>query len=344
MCAPAKCLAIILERKLSAFLEAHSLRAAGQFGFRRKSGTHLALFVMRHLQASAQRAGAGVLYACLIDFAKAFDTVQRPPLWEALRRLGLTGKLLSTVQCLYSAVRMRVKLSGRVGDVFESLLGVKQGDPLSPVLFGAFIEVLPAFIAALNADLTPRGTDMLALSPDLDGLALFYLLFADDLTLLTRCPDKLRLLLASLHNYCITFGMTVNVLKTEVLVLGTAPAVALAIAQAASSPIAYDGVPLRVVSSARYLGLTFAAAGTKAANETALCTAATRTRFVLQRNLFRLPPLPPATQIHLFNALVRPVLMYGAQVWGAEYLKLPPRAPLTVSVLPTSSPTPRLIL
>jgi hypothetical protein len=321
MCAPAKCLAIILERKLSAFLEAHNLRAPGQFGFRRNTGTHLALFVMRHLQASVRRSGAAVLYVCLVDFAKAFDTVQRPLLWETLCRLGLSGRLLSAVQCLYSSVRMRVKLQGKVGEVFESLLGVKQGDPLSPVLFGAFIEVLPAFMVALNRvqTLVP---DVFDRCPDIDGLVLFYLLFADDLTLLTRCSVRLQHMLNFLSLYCEIFGMTVNTNKTEILVFGTRAAVAAATA----TPLTYNNLNIRFVPSARYLGMHFDSRDPKAA-EPVLRAAATRARFSLQRDIRRLAPLPPATQVHLFDALVRPVLMYGAQVWGAEYLRLPPPRP-----------------
>jgi hypothetical protein len=266
------------------------------------------------------------LYVCLVDFAKAFDTAQRPLLWDALMHLGLSGKFLSTLQCLYSAVRMRVKLHGKTGDVFESLLGVKQGDPLSPVLFGAFIEVLPAFLCVVN-ELSAQGHDMLSQCPDVDGLALFYMLFADDLTLLSRCPARLQCLLASLQYYCTVFGMSVNVQKTEVIVFGPAPAVAQATATAAVSPFTYDGAPIRLVSSARYLGMIFDSDGTVRTAERSLRAAATRARFALQRSITRLGPLPPTTQLRLFDTLVRPVLMYGAQVWGAEYLKLPPPRP-----------------
>jgi hypothetical protein len=50
--------------------------------------------------------------------------------------------------------------------------------------------------------------------------------------------------------------------------------------------------------------------------------AANRARFMLQRHTER-KCLSPALQLRLFNALVKPFLSYGSQVWGVDYLQLP---------------------
>jgi uncharacterized BrkB/YihY/UPF0761 family membrane protein len=44
------------------------------------------------------------------------------------------------VKSIYSSVRLRVKAGGVLSDAFDNLLGVKQREPLSPLLFLFFIN------------------------------------------------------------------------------------------------------------------------------------------------------------------------------------------------------------
>ena len=119
------------------------MRAAGQFGFRKERGTSDASFLLNHL-IDQHRARGQPLYVAFIDFKKAYDWVDRDLLWDCLGRLGITDPLLSVLRSMYSNVRLQVRMHGSLGTSFPSVVGVKQGDPLSPLLFGLLIDRIRA--------------------------------------------------------------------------------------------------------------------------------------------------------------------------------------------------------
>ncbi len=312
-CALAKCYASAVERRVSAFLETEGLRAFGQAGFRRNVGTHHNLFVLRHLiDVHCFDPRNRVLIACFVDFTKAFDTVQREVLWQRARVLGLHGRMLDALRIMYRTVSMRVKLSGKLSAAFDSIIGVKQGDPLSPALFGIFIEVLPELFAAfmasgeLQLDLHKHGAHT-------DGIVIAYLLFADDLTLFARSRESIQLMLDKLSYFSAMMGLEVNVSKTECVVFGHPEA----LRKFANWPNrflpkpfvpTYNGQPIRVVTEARYVGMRFRNDGSPTSNEEALRAAGTRASFALRARILALGNLTPAMQIDLFDRLVRPVI------------------------------------
>jgi exonuclease III len=327
-CALAKCYASAVERRVSAFLEAEGLRAFGQAGFRRKVGTHHNLFVLRHLiDVHCFDPGNLVLIACFVDFTKAFDTVQREVLWQRARTIGLHGQMLDALRVMYHTVSMRVKLNGKLSAVFDSVIGVKQGDPLSPALFGIFIEVLPELLAEYMASGELR-LDLHKHSPFTDGMILIYMLFADDLTLMARSREAIQVLLDKLSHFSAVMGLEVNVSKTECVVFGHPRALRKFTdwpSRFRPKPFAptYNGQPIRVVTEARYVGMRFRNDGSPTGNEEALRLAGTRASFALRARMLALGNLTPAMQTDLFDRLVRPVITYGCQVWGDEHLVAP---------------------
>jgi hypothetical protein len=85
---------------------------------------------------------------------------------------------------------------------------VKQGCPLSPLLFGLFIDGLEKRLNALEGD-TP---------PMLGQLAVHLLLYADDLALMSHIPARLQKQLNVLQTFCCERQLTMNVKKTKVVV------------------------------------------------------------------------------------------------------------------------------
>jgi len=77
----AKVFAMILESRISQWVETNDLRAKGQAGFRKDFRTTYNLFILRTLTEQA-RFQKKKLYTCFVDFKKAFDTVPRDLLWE----------------------------------------------------------------------------------------------------------------------------------------------------------------------------------------------------------------------------------------------------------------------
>ena len=151
------------------------------------------------LRALAERARAqGVkLYICAVDLEKAFDSVDRQLLWAALQRAGIEGRMLATLQALYADVPVCVKTAEGLSSTFQSIIGVKQGCPLSPLLFGLFIELLHEMLR-MQAP---------GLGPELAGLRVPVILYADDGALVATSPQDCQALLGVLAVFCRLFGL-----------------------------------------------------------------------------------------------------------------------------------------
>jgi len=94
-----------------------------------------------------------------------------------------------------------VRHEGALGSNFQSYQGVKQGDPLSPLLFCLFIDRFEKFI-----------TDRLpAAGAQVAHKLIRVLLYADDLVLLADSIHDLQAMLDVLHEFCCFNAMTVNI-------------------------------------------------------------------------------------------------------------------------------------
>ena len=71
------------------------------------------------------------LFCAFIDFSKAFDYVVRDNLWTKLIKLGIRGNIVNIIK----SVKSRVKMQNKLSDAYECLLGVRQGESLSPFYF-----------------------------------------------------------------------------------------------------------------------------------------------------------------------------------------------------------------
>ena len=84
-------------------------------------------------------AKSGVL---VLDLDKAFDSLEWPYLFAALRRFGFPDIFLGQVHLLYFLPSARVRIGRRVSREFRVRRGTRQGCPLSPLLFALAMEPL----------------------------------------------------------------------------------------------------------------------------------------------------------------------------------------------------------
>ena len=102
-----------------------------QAGFKRNSRTIDNIFILQSLVVS-QKAHKKPLYACYIDFTKAFDYVNR-------HALVVDGKFLSVIQSMFYKSNGRVKWRNKFSKPIKSKYGVLKGGVLSPKLFTEFL-------------------------------------------------------------------------------------------------------------------------------------------------------------------------------------------------------------
>jgi hypothetical protein len=296
----AKLYAAMLNERLMEWTERHGLRARGQAGFRRDHRTTDQVFVLRTLIERA-RADKKPLYVCYVDFKKAYDTIPRDLLWHKLQRIGVHGDFLRAVQALYAEVPMGVQFADGMSATFDSLLGVKQGCPLSPTLFGIFIDDFQAELEAGSAGFA---------LPTLSGVQTPALFYADDLALVSTTVAGLQAQLDLLQAYSKRWRLTVNVKKTKVVVYTTARGAV------AAPQLIYMSAPIEVLDTFRYLGVDLHSTKPFASSAADRAASARRAALALHNRCRDLRLHDPALLMHLFDALVRPVMLYGVETWG----------------------------
>ncbi len=91
-----------------------------------------------------------------MDFRKAFDTVPCDLLWQVLAKMGIVGHFMQCLQSMYiqDSVRVMHPTEG-LSAWFSCGIGVKQGCPLSPLLFGLHLDGLEKHLDALDGDNSP---------------------------------------------------------------------------------------------------------------------------------------------------------------------------------------------
>ena len=194
-----------------------------------------------------------------------------------------------------------VKIQSDVSSFFEIALGVKQGEPLSPLLFILFINDVYADLK--NAD---NGGEITGIS--INHICFFLLLLADDMILFTKTPTELQTLLNKLHKYSTEWGLRVNTKKTKICIFENRRS-------QQNQLWYYDGEPLDIVDSFCYLGMKFHKNGNlepsvKALSEQAL-KAANQLLALSKRMSYDVK-----TKLKLFDSLVSPILLYASEVWG----------------------------
>ena len=308
----AKVHASVVNERCSEWCEENGLRAESQAAFRKELGTLNQLLVMRQIKDKV-RSDNSMVFACFLDIEKAFDTAKREALWVRLEERGVQGKIMDTIKSMFEKVCVRVKVDGKYSEPFRVLQGVKQGDPISPLLFGLLIEILhEMLIQSCQADGVVVGDKMIT-----------DLLFADDTTLLAGSADGLQRMLRVVELFCEVFGLRVNLSKSCVVVFRRSRRLPVAATRAVWL---YKGVVLEVKDSVIYVGVELHAWKSFHLVESRLMLAASKARLALQNRVVSQNITVPELRVRLFNVLVTPVLSYGCQVWGVDYLnfnKLP---------------------
>jgi len=122
-------------------------------------------------------------------------------------KLGVRGKMLDIVRSMYASVKSRVKLSNNLSNSFECHIGVRQGECLSPFLFSMFVN-------GIEETFIQQGVSGI----DLNTLKMFIILYADGIVLFADNAEDLQHDLNVLHEYCQKWKLTVNIMKTKVMV------------------------------------------------------------------------------------------------------------------------------
>ena len=148
-------------------------------------------------------------YALFLDFEKAFDRVNWDYMFRLLERMGFGAEFVQWIKLLYTDPQAHLVINQNIQPALNPTRGVKQGDPLSALLFVLTIEPLGNLLRSheeygvcLNADHTSTST-----------------FFADDSTLLGSSITNLQAQLGLVDEYCRGSGAKLNLSKSMLLAL-----------------------------------------------------------------------------------------------------------------------------
>ncbi|XP_077233401.1 uncharacterized protein LOC143875681 [Tasmannia lanceolata] len=182
---------------------------------------------------------------CLkLDLAKAFDNVNRNALLEFMEKQGFDDKWLGWISECINKPSFSIIINGSPHGHFTSSNGIRQGDPLSPLLFCITMEMLSVFF--VEAQNQKRTT-----SPFSRGsTTITHLMFADDLMVFAdgniSCASEV---LNCLNKFSITTGLEVNKVKSVAFYAGLGVSQKRRIShmlqiKEGKLPISYLGLPL----------------------------------------------------------------------------------------------------
>jgi hypothetical protein len=264
------------------------------------------------------------LYLCFIDLKAAYDTVWRNELWRIVKEYGVSSKLCRLLKALYADTQAAVRVEGELTDWFEVKTGLRQGCPLSPVLFNVFFDrVVRKALTGLDHGVCiqyrlPDGR--VHLGDDVRGtVRLFDLLYADDLVLVCERPEAMKEAVMRLEEATQEIGLTISVKKTKYLITRV---------DGRSEPdidIKIRGDRVERVGEFVYLGSSLnedSACGEEVDRRIALGT----WRFSeLRKPVWNQSCISLRTKMKLYQSLVLPVVLYGAESWTCtdqDYAKL----------------------
>ena len=292
-----KVLCTVVTHRMKEALEDRGLLVCEQAGFRSKEecmGQVTALYEVCTRRAALDEP----TYAAFIDFRKAYDTVPHEALMRKLWCIGIRGRTLDFIKSLYQNSGVAVRAGGILSRSFPLRKGLRQGCPMSPILFDIFINDI---LEGLDAD----GVEVAGV----DERKLPGLLFADDVALLAPDVLRLRRLMSRVEAWANKWEMSIGAHKCGVMVFfGDTHLLR-------QSQWMMQGQEVPVVESYTYLGV-------EVHNDWDLTKAAANAASRARKALWALRPalgnpmIPMDVKALMLKALVMPVATYGGEVLG----------------------------
>ena len=264
-----------------------------QCGFMNDTGTRNAIFILRNVCERAIKVNKD-LYFCFIDFNKAFDKVRHNKLLNMLQDLDMDGKDIRFVRNLYWEQSAAIRHQNELGNFAGIKRGVRQGCVLSPDLFNLYSENIMRHLDGIGGLIV-------------GGYTLNNLRYADDIVLIAQSKEKLQEMLDIIDFYSEENGLSINLKKTECMVVSKYKNVM-------DSEITIKGNPIKQVENFKYLGTWISNDG-KCDKEIKARIAMAKETFYKLTNIFLNHNIWLSTKLNVLQTYVHSILLYGSECW-----------------------------
>lgn len=150
-----------------------------------------------------------------LDFAKAFDTIEHSSMIEIMRHMGFNDRWLGWINIIFGSGTSSVMLNGVPGRQFHCRCGVRQGNPLSPLIFVLAADLLQAAIndahrcGLIELPIPARGSSDYPVVQYVD----------DTILLMPACPEQAKTMKQILMDYADSIGLKINFQKSVIVPL-----------------------------------------------------------------------------------------------------------------------------
>jgi len=141
----------------------------------------------------------------VVGFAKAFDTIEHNTIIQMIQHLGFSDKWVDWTQRILASASSSILLNGVPGNHFQCKRGVRQGDPLSPLLFVLAADLLQCIINKGHQD----GLFELPI-PSYESDQYPMIQYADDTLLIMKASQRKLFTLKGLLESSTSTGLRVN--------------------------------------------------------------------------------------------------------------------------------------
>lgn len=236
LCTLSKILEKLIDLQLRDHVNAYNILPDNQSGFRPGFSCTTALLNITDEVVSNVDDGKLTLLI-LLDYSKAFDTINHGLLLGLLHYIGLSAKGVALIANYLSNREQRVSVGGTYSDCVEVTAGVPQGSVLGPLLFTIYTSQLEKHIQFCNSHFYADDTQL-------------YMSFApaEVLDACERINIDLENLAAISNKYC----LSINPAKSKVILFGPQKS-RNSVTGLVNISVSNQAIPL--VQSARSLGV-----------------------------------------------------------------------------------------
>ncbi|XP_058763491.1 uncharacterized protein LOC131636928 [Vicia villosa] len=146
-----------------------------------------------------------------VDIQKAYDTVDWDALQHIMIELGFPHLFVNWIMACVRNVSYRFSLNGSPTGILQAKRGLRQGDPISPLLFVLVMEYLHRVLQTLVHN------PIFKFHPNCDKLRINILCFADDLLLFVKGDlMSIKLLMSKFREFSAPTGLLASPSKSKV--------------------------------------------------------------------------------------------------------------------------------
>ena len=153
----------------------------------------------------------------MLDFEKAFDSIEWNFIFKVLAKYNIGKGFIQWIKTLYADPKIRVKNNGWLTEYISVTRSVKQGCPVSALLFIICIEMLSEQI---KNDTKINGIKLKSLINTKRDIVLTTTQFADDIILTLENEESLARALKIINTFTEAAGPKLNLSKSEILGTG----------------------------------------------------------------------------------------------------------------------------